>query len=145
MNMEVLSVDDQLKTTKKKVTFADSMRPFYYFLRLFGLLPFSITYDLNGQPHASRVSVLDVLWFTISTLLYSTITYLVFRSITIPQETATASYILILGDDLLLLANMFFGILFVGIDMFNRYELVNTLKEFDMFDTAVSIDELKYY
>lgn len=89
------------------------LRPFYYLSRLFGLIPFSINYDPNGQV---RVSRLDGLWFMASLLLYSLITYLGFRNTTIPQESNTASYILILGDNLFLLAEVGFGTIFLAIE-----------------------------
>lgn len=86
------------------------LRPFFYYLsRLFGLIPFSINYDQNGQV---RVSRLDGLWF-----MASLITYLGFRNTTIPQESNTASCILILGDNLFLLAEVGFGTIFLAIDM----------------------------
>lgn len=147
--MALPSADAQSKTTNKEnhlknCTFAHSVRPFHCFSRLFGLMPFSIIHDPNGQAYASAVSILDGLWFTISIILYSLINFLVFQNTTLQLEPNTASYILILGDDLLLLANLFFGLLFLGIDMINRFKIAHILQEFNMFDLEVGSYNLDY-
>lgn len=53
------------KAFPKETDFVKSIRPIYYFSRVFGFLPFSIEFDSKGEVQNARISAFDFLWFVI--------------------------------------------------------------------------------
>lgn len=46
----------------KKIDFAYNFRPNYYISRVFGLMPFTIAYDLNGDIQGAKFTKFDRLY-----------------------------------------------------------------------------------
>lgn len=118
----------------KKLNFADSFRPVYYCSRVFGLMPYSIVYDSNGDVQEPKVRALDFLWFVISMCVYTSMAIILYRTINLPQESNTSAYILILGDCVLLIFALIFGAQIIGMDMFNRFRFIDIQKNINTFD-----------
>lgn len=124
------------KTNSRTPSFVYGFQPAYNFSRIFGLTPFSIVCDAKGEVQKFKVRVFDAVWFLISMGIYSAIAFLVYQSIEIAQDSDGIS-ILMVGDDLLLLANLISVLLIIGVEMCNRFQMVNILWNFTDFDAKV--------
>lgn len=123
-------------TTKvEKFDFAYTFRPIYYFSRIFGSLPFTIVFNSKGSVEGTKIRVFDSVWFILSIALYILLSFMRFRSIKPPKHT---SLVLLHGDFLLLKSALVFCILFIVMDMCNRFKLVDILKNLITFDEKVS-------
>lgn len=124
----------------KKLTFAHSFQPIYYFLRIFGFMPFSIVHDLNGAIKTARVRTIDFLWFIISMAVYllSAFHFLISNQ---HLHTAGTSILLANCTRSILTISKLFHCLCIGIDMCNRFKIVGILKKINSFDEKVSSSE----
>lgn len=114
---------------KEIPNFAYSFRPVYYFLRFFGLIPFSIIYNSNDEIQKCKITKFDGFWFVISWSMY----LLMVSSIKIMHVPTSFS---ILG--------IIFGILSftysfsaIVVNMWNRYKFIKILKQITIFDIEV--------
>lgn len=121
------------ETSSKQPDFIYSFRPFYYFCRILGLMPFSIVYDSRKNTGKPKVFWFDGLWFAVSMCLYLSMTFISYRNLKIPQYS-NASYILIIGDSFHKLSGLIFGALIIGMDMCNRFKLLKIWRKFIIFD-----------
>lgn len=126
----------EIDVPPKVLNFAYSFRPVYYLSRVFGLMPFSIEYDLNDRPQLPRVKRLDAMWFAIAICLYLSMAYVSYQKLNLPQDSSVP-YILFLGEHLFQILDLVYGALIIGLDMCNRYKLVNILKKLILFDEEV--------
>lgn len=122
----------------RAINFSTSLLPAYFFSRVIGLIPFSIVRDSNGDAHTARINLFDLLWFIFSILLYLFLAFYRYSYMDIPQD-ASKSYILVIGDSLLLIFGIIYGALMIVMDMFNRNRLVDILKKFTIFDKEVNL------
>lgn len=127
---------NEIDESPKLLNFAYSFRPVYYLSRVFGLMPFSIEYDLIGQPQVPRVNRIDAMWFVIVICLYLSMAYISYEKMNFPQDSSIP-YILFLGEYLFQILDLVYGALIIGLDMCNRYKLVNILKKLTLFDEEV--------
>lgn len=122
---------DEIKV--EELNFIYSFRPFYFFCRIFGMMPFSIVCDSRQNTKKPKVFWFDGLWFAVSMCLYLSMTFLSYRNLKIPKYS-NASYILILGDSFHKLSGLIFGALIIGMDMCNRFKLLKIWRKFIIFD-----------
>lgn len=113
---------------KKKLNFMDSFRPVYYISRVFGLKPFSIIYDTNGDVQQSKITKFDCLWFMISMCIYVMMVIFV--------EVHTESYLLMLGY-IFTMIGAICSVLIIALDMCTRCEFVDILRKIMNFDKEV--------
>lgn len=111
-----------------------SYKPIYYCSRMFGLLPFSLEYDANGEIKAPKVSKFDAVWFVSSIAIY-----LMFANV-IPMhiQKGPPAPILIMGYKLLLMFGLIYGAIIIVENMFSRFKFVKILKMFTGFDREAS-------
>lgn len=122
----------------RKFGFVDSFLPIYFFLRVIGFMPFSIGCEANGEVRKAQVSLLDGLWFVISICLYLGIAIYCSQNGGLPLD---ASYVLVMGDFLLLIVGFVYGAVAIAMDMFNRNRLVNIVNKFIIFDKEVNFEK----
>lgn len=124
------------KIHEKIVHFSRIFRPIYIFARICGFMPFSIQRsDTQNERFEPRVSKWDGLWFTTSICFYSAmVANTLFGEITLPHESNGQLNAIILGNHLLRLMILIFGVFALTMDMCNRYKLVNILNNFTAFD-----------
>lgn len=122
----------------KNTNFAHSFRPVHYISRFFGLMPFSIVLDPLQGIQKPQVTVFDGIWFLSSILMYISMAISTYHSLSFPRYSNTASYILMLGDSVLLLVGLVYSALIIIFDMRNRFKLVGILNKFITFDKEVS-------
>lgn len=122
----------------RKINFAVSFRPIYYFLRVFGFMPFKIVYNSNGEIEGQKITAFDIVWLLISLSFYlfaidgnkiwsDIYTLRNFSSIVI--FIRKASFIL----------EILFYIIGILMDFHNRRKLVNILQNVDKIDKEVSL------
>lgn len=124
----------------KNLNFMYSFRPVYYFNRVYGFLPFTITYNSRGKIHGLNVETFDILWFGISIIINLILAFTISKDTEILQDSEDGSIILVGGDYLSHMLSMIFDTLLIGTDMCIRYKLVNILKKINTFDEKVSQD-----
>lgn len=122
----------------KKFSFAQSFKPLYCFIRMFGFMPFSIVHDSNGGIQTARVTMVDFLWFIISNGVYMmsafhNVTLFIRRSsiVGIPVLLANCTTSIVILRKL-------FDCLSIALDMCNRFKIVGILKKINTFDEKVS-------
>lgn len=120
----------------KETSFEYSIRPIYYFSRVFGSLPFSVVRGSDGRIQGPRVNTIDLLWFIVSICWYLALAIAVYRNPLLPQGSNAS--ILMLGDNLMVVLGLTFGAVIIVMDMFNRTKLVAIFKRFSIFDQNVS-------
>lgn len=145
ISKEQLHTDDSLKTAEKEsftkeADVAYSLRPIIYLSRVFGFMCFSMRRGTNGEIGKPKVTKWDALWFIISLGIHTSLTYLV--HIMRPQFTETPTFVLRMGDHLLLLIEFVFGIVILIIDLCNRFKTAIIFKRFIIFDSEVTISNL---
>lgn len=128
---------DERKAKSKNVNFIFSVQPIHYISRACGLMPFSIIHSSNGEILEPKIRKFDVLWFGISICVYSAMAYVFYLNVKFSQDPNTKSYFLVVGDYMLYIAVLIYGVLVRGMDMCNRFNLVEILKCFTMFDKEV--------
>lgn len=121
----------------KEYGFAYCFRPFHYFSRVFGYMPFSITFDSNAVTLRPTVKAFDVLWFLIAIIFYiSTIIDFYIETMEIPH---TSSRTLNRFARLLMIFIVFFGVFVIVMDLCNRFKFVNILNQFNRIDEKVCL------
>lgn len=119
----------------EKVDFAYCFRPIYYFTRVWGMMPFSFTRDSNGELRGSKITKRDMLWLIVSIPVYLSVGLLNNFNLKILEDVKAT---MILGDHIVLVVNLLFGIFMIIMDLWNRYKIVNILIMFIIFDKEVS-------
>lgn len=129
----------KLESVLKKYDFSYNLKPIHVYSRCFGLVPFKIVPNSNGEIQA-QVGKLDILWFVISMSLYFFLAYAYGKIIYDLHDfnDPNQSYILSLGDTILIVLGLIFGGFAGVMDMINRTRIVDFLKHFNFFDKNVS-------
>lgn len=125
------------KVKNERINFWFSIRPMYYFSRIFGLMPFSIVRNSNDEIQTARVNKFDFLWFITSVSLYSCMAVVCFRT-THYEEGRNLSHVLLIGDRLLLTICLVSSVIKIIFDMSNRFRLIDIWKKLAYFDKEVS-------
>lgn len=112
------------------LNFAYSFRPVYYILRFLSLMPFTITYDLNGEVQKCAVTKFDVLWIGIPLSMYLLMTSYMEILTHLPP-------VLLLGTELGILI-FTHNLLTILVNMYNRYRFIDILKKITNFDKEVT-------
>lgn len=116
--------------------FQHGFLPIYYFSRCVGLWPFTIIHKANGSIKA-RVRLFDSLWFLISICLYLTALYYTYKDIR--NTLQKGPYLTSIISQISQIPTFLFGAVGIAMDMLNRNRLITILKNFNEFDTEVSI------
>lgn len=127
---------DESRFSAKAPDFAYSFRPFYYFSRMVGLMPFSIIYDTNGQIQGPKARLYDVVWFVISMCVYL---FIVYNSYGGTQFTSDGMMptILTLAESFQTIVCTISELVTIAMDMYNRRRMIDILKMFNAFDKEV--------
>lgn len=144
-----IAVDNQFKGTAKTVVnskalnFLSSFKVNYYFLRFFGLWPFSLVRDPNGEIRKCKIRKLDLLWFIISMPLYVSASFVFYKnSQTESKILKFTTKVISSGDNIRIAISLISVALAIAIDMCNRFKLINMLNMFVRFDESVSVSVL---
>lgn len=123
-----------LKTKdSENMSFGQLFRPIYYLSRIWGLAPFSITTNSNGDIKKTRIRIRDVLFFLISIiihLLFSFISHNRYKLIAKPNTLDLCVY-------LFEIFSFAYGTLLAIMSLCSRSKLIEMLKMFNSFDKKV--------
>lgn len=123
----------------QKYTFAYCFRPIYIVSRVFGLMPFSITFQLNGNVREPNVSKFDILWFAIWLCHNLLGIFVTFRMANVdPSNPQEFSLISVLGDSGILLLTLIVTSIAMGLNLRNRHKLVDIIKRISNLDKEAS-------
>lgn len=106
------------KANTIKIDFAYSFRPIYYFSRVYGLMPFTITYNARGSINGLEVRLFDLLWFMAILVLNVTITLMISKDSLYLQDLKVLSNILNGGEYFLEIYCMIFNLLLTSFHIF---------------------------
>lgn len=117
--------------------FTRSFRLIHIVSRIFGLMPFSIVCQANGDIDRPTVTKIDILWFLISMFVYSfgifTLSQLIFPR----GSNIYASHLVVLSDNITIALGLVLGFFAIVFDMNNRSKLVGIVKKISLFDKKV--------
>lgn len=135
------SVHNQIdaKNRIQKSDFTLTFQPIYYISRIIGLIPFSISFDLNGEPQRPKVGKFDSIWLIISISVYLYGAWSFIKKFESPSDPQESSYIIIYIDNAILVIGLLLGVLAVVLDWWNRYKLVEILEKLLIFDKEVKM------
>lgn len=136
------STNERLKHTVSKThnNFEFSFQPIYYFSRSFGLMPFTVVYDSNGEAQRSKVRILDGFMFSVAICLCLTMAYYTCQG----TNFLNLPYIFVLVGQNIQTMNMISGALVIGMDMCNRFKIIDILNRFTTFDKQVTEMIMKF-
>lgn len=115
-----------------------SFWPTYLFNRSVGLMPFSIVRSPNGEVLRPKVGMFDIIWFVVAVSWYLLLAFVSYQDLKLPQDPKE-SFILKLGDHLLLIWGLLHGSLMIIMDMCNRFRLIDIAQKYGTFDKEVNI------
>lgn len=124
------------KIGAKELDFLDTFQPIYYFLRSFGLMPFSIKRNASETILDATVNKFDGAWFVTSILIYLIATVDSVKYVNFQRKVDTKFDMLVILNNSRL--TMLFCVLIIGMDMCNRVKLVHVVKQIILFDRQVS-------
>lgn len=133
--LQVLTESPQIHRSKND--FAQSFRVVYIVSRVFGLMPFTVAYNVNGEIEKPTVTKLDAVWFLISICVYSVGIYSLSQLIFPRGENIYASPLVVLSDNISVMLGLILGLTCAIFDLYNRVKLINIVKHFIAFDKKV--------
>lgn len=121
----------------KSINFAYSFRPVYYFSRISGFAPFTISFDSNGTIQVPTIRVFDIVWLILSIFaqILSPILFVRNEKFSIHHISLA---ILIRSDVISIVVRTTFNISAIVFEMCKRYKAVEILKKITDFDEDVS-------
>lgn len=136
-------VDDRIESLRKqdqirKLNFAFSFQPIHYISRVYGLMPFSFTYDSDGDLYGVKIWPLDYLWFVVSICLYTLLTLVPYKYLAVKQDP-NIPFVLIFTDHMLLMLGLISGAFIISFDIYNRCKFVDVINHFNVFDKEARV------
>lgn len=126
------------KRPSKQRNFAFCFRPIYYFARVCGQMPFTITSHTNSAIVGVKVHKRDIIWFAISmsiqiSFIWMAITF--YKSYQQEKEFTSTIYF---GNLTIWFISLLVGICVMTLDLAcNRLKIVRILNKITVFDTEV--------
>lgn len=127
--------DDLKWHRKQRMNFYHCIKPLCSISRVFGLLPFTIDLDPNGNIKRARVSVSNACWFIC--FIAATVVAFYFVETATVQQADLESSVLFVSEQLFWFSGIFMLFLSMILDMLNRNRLVKILQDFIAFDESV--------
>lgn len=139
-NLIQTSMKGSLKIIQMKImSFGSVFRPLHRLARIWGLAPYSIAADSNGELLNSKIHLYDGLWLLTTVLLYLAFLNYSVDAFNVDRKALhRETWILILCARLLAIFAFLYGILSIIINMCNRFKLMNMVKMYTRFDEEVS-------
>lgn len=128
------------RRARSKETMFTGFQPIFRICRVFGLLPFSIVFNLNAEIESCKVKRVDCVWFAISICVYLPLVIFNYHvlCLNIDKHQRNATFVLIMGNYLLQLFTLISTALFFIVNMYNRDKFVDILKNLEHFDKEAS-------
>lgn len=129
-----------VSTSMMSQSFAYGFRPIYYFARVAGQMPFTITH----QPNSSIVKVnfhkRDFIWLVLSMCIQIYLSYLAIQMVrsTVHDQSKSETSTVHLGTLTIWLLTSLLGITAMILDTSNRFKIGEILNKITTFDKEVS-------
>lgn len=124
------------RSSSRPKNFYYSIRPMVILSRCFGLHPFSFVTNVYGEVHRTKIKFLDSIWFIVVIVMYSSFALLISTHINLASEYKTV-YVLMLGEQLLIVCGLVMCVVSVIMDMVNRNRILRNAQRFQAFDMEV--------
>lgn len=139
-------VQNQLQITiangsKRKVNFRHSYRPVYIVSRIFGQMPFTISYNGNGEILRAVVNKRDGVWFACSLSVFIYMILSTIEYFDIEKSSISGTNISFVGTFFIFGIGLFIGTLTIILDMCYRSKFVDIFKEMIIFDGKVDLNK----
>lgn len=112
-------------------------RPIYYFARICGQMPFTITYHANAAIYTAKFHARDFIWSTVSLCIQISLIRLAVDLMTSPQHPKIISSTLYFCNLTVWFITLLFAISMMVLDAHNRSKIVDLLQKFTDFDQEV--------
>lgn len=125
---------DEMKCTN----FGSIFRPLYYLSRVWGLAPFSIVTNPNGEVQKAKIRLYDVLWFLIAIYVHLFFMNSVLNKFkTAKEKIKRDTWILLVSARAMEVFTFAHGILTIVMNICNRFKLISIVRMFIRFDREV--------
>lgn len=121
----------------KSLTFAYSFRPIYYYARVCGLMPFSITSSANSAIFGAKFQKRDFIWLAISMCIHIFFIYIVIQPFKSLESIDPDRIVVVLYNLSIFLLSLLFGFVYMIWDACNRFKFVKIFNEITIFDNEV--------
>lgn len=129
-------IGDENAATNRSFTYG--FQPIYYFARICGQMPFTITYhSKNGVIVGAKLLKRDFIWFGISLCIQMSFVGLAIKFLKSIRDPNAHTYNLYFGNLILWLLFLLLGICIMVLDTCNRFKIVKILNDFTTFDEEV--------
>lgn len=124
--------------TSLQLNFAYCFRPIYYFARICGQMPFTISYPKIGAIIEAKYYKLDFIWCAISLGIQFSFIRLAFDLLTSsPRDSTVISSTIYFCNLTVWFVIILFGISMMPLDARNRLKIVEIFEKFNHFDQEV--------
>lgn len=114
---------------------SESVKIAYRAARIYGLLPYTINYNSNGEIDSCSVRAFDILWFIIT--VTTSVTFSVFGFFALTPTADIRTTVLLLGGRIILIGSVLLTAISIVLDELNRHRIVDMLKTITFFDKEV--------
>lgn len=119
-----------LKSSEQR-NFAFCYRPLYYFSRVFGHIPFTITHCANDSKVKAKLFIRDFIWFAISLFIHICLFAMIVHKFRLDNAISN------IGGKLNFLICLLLGISAMVLNACNRTKIIRILNEITTFDENV--------
>lgn len=134
--------EQQGENLPEQRNFIFCFRPIYYFARLCGQMPFTITSQATTTIVALKLYKRDFIWFAISLAIQATFIWMAINFYKSFRQAVAITSTIYFGNLTIWFMSLLFGIAAMALDACNRHKIVRILNQITIFDTEVrkSID-----
>lgn len=124
----------------KAMSFGSVFRPLYYSSRIWGLAPFSIATNANGEIQKPKIRLCDGLCFLATIYVHLCLMDSVWNKFnTTKEKRQKGTWILLISARAMEIFTFGYGILTVSMNICNRFNLIAIVKMFIRFDREVCL------
>lgn len=118
------------------LNFYHLVQPNHYASRIFGFVPFSFKFNTKHEVSGCKVKIRDFIWFLVSLFIYISLAFLGLYTLSVPN--IEHSYILFVGNHVVVIFGLICGVFDIIFDMFNRNRLTDIILKINSFDKKVN-------
>lgn len=124
----------------KQRNFAYCIRPIYYFARVAGQMPFTITHQPNSSIVKVNLFKRDIIWLIMSMCIQ---VFLICEAIREFKSEKSSWSTLYFSSITVWVVSLVLGVCVMLLDAYNRYKFERILNEFTIFDKEVRASSYK--
>lgn len=125
------------ENSSEQWNFAFCFRPIYYFARVCGQMPFTITCPENGTMVGAKMFKRDFIWLAMSLCIQIAFIHMAVQLFKSNQRANLVTYTIYFGNLTVWFISLLLGICTMVLGAQNRLKIVGILNEFTIFDQEV--------